>query len=180
MRLALQTDFALRTLMYLGWRGERATTAEVAGFFGISAAHVAKVVNQLARLGFVRSIRGIGGGIELARPSDKITLGEVITAFEGALHLLDCVATEGVSNLGLPLGRRPPLSPVYSKQPVYKQFSLVCLNNQKSKRIVNNEKNKYAPPAIDTADSWNACGLLNWSSIKNFGLYLFSINKKYL
>jgi len=82
--------------MYLGWRGERATSAEVAGFFDISAAHVAKVVNQLARLGFLRSIRGIGGGIELARPSDKITVGEVVAAFEGPMHLLDCVATEGV------------------------------------------------------------------------------------
>ena len=96
MRLALQTDYALRTLMYLGVRGDRATVDEVAGFYGISAAHVAKVVNQLARMGYVRGIRGVGGGIELSRRPEDVSLGQVILAFEGDLHLLECVGTEDV------------------------------------------------------------------------------------
>jgi Rrf2 family nitric oxide-sensitive transcriptional repressor len=96
VRLALQSDYALRTLMYLATQGSRATIGEVAELFGISAAHVAKVVNQLARFGFVRSIRGIGGGIELARAADQIRVGQVIKAFEGGLGLLDCVSTDGV------------------------------------------------------------------------------------
>lgn len=96
MVLALQTDYALRTLMYLALQGERATAAEVAEFFGISATHVAKVVNQLARFGLVRSIRGAGGGIELARAAEDITIGEVVRTFEGNLHLLECVGTPDV------------------------------------------------------------------------------------
>src|SRR6185369_5084146 len=96
MRLSLQTDYALRTLMFLASRKQRATIADVAEFFQISAPHVAKVVNQLARLGFVRSIRGIGGGIELGRKAKDITVGEVVAAFEGNLHLLECVGTEDV------------------------------------------------------------------------------------
>ena len=96
MRLTMQTDFALRTLMYLAAVKRRATSADVAALFGISAHHVAKVVNQLGRLGYVRSIRGIGGGIELARDAGKIRVGEVIDAFEGNMHLLECVGTEDV------------------------------------------------------------------------------------
>jgi Rrf2 family nitric oxide-sensitive transcriptional repressor len=96
MRLALQTDFALRTLMFLACRSGRATVAQVAALFGISGNHVAKVVNQLARLGYVRSIRGIGGGIELARAPEEIRIGEVVLAFEGGLHLLECVGTDNV------------------------------------------------------------------------------------
>lgn len=96
MRLTTQTDYALRTLMYLASRPGRATATQVAGLFGISAHHVAKVVNQLARLGYVRSIRGSGGGIELARRPAEIRLGEVIEAFEGKMHLLECVSTEDV------------------------------------------------------------------------------------
>lgn len=96
MRLALQTDYALRTLMYLAAVAKRATAADVAKLFGISVHHVAKVVQQLARLGYVRGIRGIGGGIELARPADEIRLGEVVLAFEGNMHLLECVGTPGV------------------------------------------------------------------------------------
>ncbi|MBW3598744.1 MAG: Rrf2 family transcriptional regulator [Planctomycetes bacterium] len=96
MRFALQTDFALRTLIYLAMQDERATIGDVAAFYGISAAHVAKVVNQLSRLGYVRSIRGIGGGVELARDPRDISVGEVVLAFEGNLHLLECIGVEDV------------------------------------------------------------------------------------
>lgn len=94
MQLTTQTDYALRTLMYLATRGERATVSDVAKMFGISANHVAKVVNLLSRFGYLRSIRGIGGGIELALAADKIRIGEVIERIEGDLHLLSCVGTD--------------------------------------------------------------------------------------
>lgn len=96
MKFTTQTDFALRTLMYLATRTERANVADVARLFGISVHHVAKVVNLLARYGYVRSLRGVGGGIELARLPEEIRLGDVIERFEGNLHLLDCVDTENV------------------------------------------------------------------------------------
>ncbi len=98
MRLALQTDYALRTLMFLASRigKSRSTIAEVATFFQISEGHVAKVVNQLVRMGFVRGVRGAGGGIELGREPAQIRVGEVIVAFEGNMHLLECVGTENV------------------------------------------------------------------------------------
>ncbi|HTI49547.1 MAG TPA: Rrf2 family transcriptional regulator [Planctomycetaceae bacterium] len=98
MRLALQTDYALRILMFLASRRgtARTTIAAVTDFFQISEAHVAKVVNQLARLGFVRSVRGAGGGIELGKDAAQIRLGEVLLAFEGNMHLLECVGTDNV------------------------------------------------------------------------------------
>ncbi len=97
MRLALQTDFALRTLLYLGSRPERATVQEVAEFYRISVHHLGKVVHQLGRLGYVRNLRGPGGGMELARAVEGITVGEVVRAFEGTnVHLLECVETPGV------------------------------------------------------------------------------------
>lgn len=96
MRLTTQTDYALRTLMYLATFGGRATAADVAGLFGISTHDVAKVVNQRARLGYVRSIRGIGGGIELAKSPETIRIGEAIEAFEGNMNLLECVSTDNI------------------------------------------------------------------------------------
>lgn len=82
--------------MYLASVAERATAAQIAQLYGVSTNHMAKVVNQLSRLGYVRSIRGIGGGIELAKEPEDIRLGEVIEAMEGNMHLLECVATENV------------------------------------------------------------------------------------
>src|SRR3954462_10848445 len=97
MRLALQTDFALRTLPYLATRRGRATVNAVAGFYGISANHLGKVVHQLGRLGYVRNVRGPGGGIELAREAGKVTVGGVVRDFEGRnVHLLECIDTPGV------------------------------------------------------------------------------------
>jgi len=99
MRLALHTDFALRTLMYLASRGGRASVGEVAEFFGISRDHLAKVAQRLVRERFVRSQRGVGGGLELARAADQISVGEVIERMEGSLHLLDCVVMENVCRI---------------------------------------------------------------------------------
>ena len=96
MRLSLHTDYALRTLIYLAGRPQRATVEEIATFYRISKDHVAKVVNRLGRLGYVRSIRGIGGGVELGRKPEQVSIGEVVTAMEGNLHLLECVGTDGV------------------------------------------------------------------------------------
>jgi Rrf2 family nitric oxide-sensitive transcriptional repressor len=94
MKLTTQTDYALRTLMFLATRDSRANVADVASLFGISVNHVAKVVNLLARDGYVRSTRGVGGGIELAISPEEILIGEVIESVESDMHLLACVGSD--------------------------------------------------------------------------------------
>ncbi len=96
MRLALHTDYALRTLIYLATRPGRATVAEVAERYGISVHHIGKVVHELGRLGVVRNQRGPGGGMELARAPSEISVGEIILAFESTTVLVDCLAREDV------------------------------------------------------------------------------------
>jgi Rrf2 family transcriptional regulator, nitric oxide-sensitive transcriptional repressor len=95
MGFTTQTDYGLRTLMFLATRRGRANVADVAAIFGISVHHVAKVVNLLARSGYVRSVRGIGGGIELAASPEEIRLGDVVLKFQ-SLHLLQCIDTSDV------------------------------------------------------------------------------------
>ena len=94
MKLSLHTDYGLRLLMYLVGCGQRATVSEVAEFFAISRDHLAKVAQQVVRAGWVRSIKGIGGGLELTRDASSIRVGDVIATLEGNTHLLDCVCAE--------------------------------------------------------------------------------------
>ncbi len=94
MRLSLHTDYGLRTLMYLSGIRNRATTGQIAEFFGISKDHLSKVAQRLTRLGYIRSVRGIGGGIELAKDAESIRIGDVVADMEGSMHLLDCVVSE--------------------------------------------------------------------------------------
>jgi Rrf2 family nitric oxide-sensitive transcriptional repressor len=96
MALSLHTDYALRTLMFLAARKRRASVAEIARFYAISRDHLAKVAQRLARAGYVRSLRGVGGGLELAASPESLRLGDVIRSLEGELHLLDCVAIDNV------------------------------------------------------------------------------------
>ncbi|MBM4077197.1 MAG: Rrf2 family transcriptional regulator [Planctomycetes bacterium] len=96
MKLSLQTDYSLRTLMFLAMKPDRQTVSGIASFFQISEAHVGKVVHRLSKLGYVRSIRGIGGGLELVVPPEEISIGEIIRAIEGVTHLLECVGLENV------------------------------------------------------------------------------------
>ena len=96
MRLSLHTDYALRTLLFLATKAGRASATDMAEFYQISRDHLAKVVQSLVRLGYVRSVRGMGGGVELRRTPDEITVGQVILDFEGNMNLLECVASDGV------------------------------------------------------------------------------------
>lgn len=92
MRLGLYTDYGLRILMYLASAGQRATVGEIADLFGISKDHLAKVAQRLAREGYIRTVRGIGGGLELDKRPEEISIGEVIERLEGSTCLLECVS----------------------------------------------------------------------------------------
>jgi Rrf2 family nitric oxide-sensitive transcriptional repressor len=91
MRLTLYTDYALRTLMYLGLtEPEQASIAEIARAYGISENHLTKVVHHLGRLGLIKTSRGRGGGLRLAQPTERIVLGEVVRQTEEDLALVEC------------------------------------------------------------------------------------------
>lgn len=90
MRLNLQTDYALRLLMYLAQAGRQASVDEVAEAFGISRHHLMKVAQQLAGLGYVEAKRGRGGGLVLAKQPEKIVVGAVVRALEPTSGLVEC------------------------------------------------------------------------------------------
>ena len=91
MRLTLHTDYGLRVLIYLAAKqSEPATIPEIAGAYGISRGHLMKVVNELARLGYVTTTRGRNGGITLGLPAGAIRIGEVVRRTEENLALVEC------------------------------------------------------------------------------------------
>lgn len=95
MRVTTFTDYAFRVLMYLALEDERrATVDEIAQAYGISVNHLTKVVHQLGRSGWVQTVRGKGGGLELARPADQIRLGDVARLCEGDTNFAACMVNE--------------------------------------------------------------------------------------
>jgi Rrf2 family nitric oxide-sensitive transcriptional repressor len=91
MRLTAYTDFSLRVLIYLAVHPERRPTiAEIASRYGASRAHMMKVVYQLGLKGYVDTVRGKGGGLTLARPTDQITVGEIVRQMEPDMDIVAC------------------------------------------------------------------------------------------
>ena len=96
MRLTTFTDYGLRMLMRLASEPGRAfSTADLAEEFGLSRNHLAKIMQHLARAGLVETRRGGGGGAVLARPADRIRLGNVIDLLEEGQPLVECFGTDG-------------------------------------------------------------------------------------
>lgn len=98
MKLTRYTDYALRTLMYLGLHQERlCSIAEIARANRVSENHLTKVVHELGRRKFVATLRGRNGGLKLARVPEEIGVGEVVRAVEEGFDLLDCAGCSLVS-----------------------------------------------------------------------------------
>lgn len=94
MRLTKLSDYALRVLMYAAAAGDRLITIEdTARAYGVSRAHLMKVVNILIRGGFLKGVRGRSGGFTLAKAPRAINLGAVIRATEPDFALVECFAT---------------------------------------------------------------------------------------
>lgn len=91
MQLTFYSDYSLRVLLYLSRTPNKfATITEVSQFYQIPKNHLVKVVHTLARLGFIISTRGKGGGIKLAKSPNKISIGEVVRKTEPNFCLVEC------------------------------------------------------------------------------------------
>lgn len=91
MRLTRYTDYSLRVLIHLALNDERlCSIGEISRTYEVSHNHLMKVVNALARDGFIETVRGRAGGMRLARPAKDISVGEVVRRTEEGFELADC------------------------------------------------------------------------------------------
>jgi len=95
MRLTLHTDFSLRVLIQVGLNdGKLTTIKDIAQSFGISKAHLMKVVNDLSQMGYLDTVRGRNGGIRLMREPRDINIGQVVRDTE-KLDVIGCLEHKG-------------------------------------------------------------------------------------
>lgn len=92
MRLTRTTDYAMRVLFFLGTQPDApASIDRIAEAYGLKRSHLLRVVRDLISAGYVRSVRGRGGGLQLIKPPDQIFLGKVVRCMEPDMRLIDCV-----------------------------------------------------------------------------------------
>jgi Rrf2 family nitric oxide-sensitive transcriptional repressor len=92
MQLNKQTDYALRVLLFLGAypQGQLATIDMISEKFNIARNHLIKIVSKLAKLEYIETIKGKGGGMRIASGTLDIKLSEIIKNFEPTFEVIDC------------------------------------------------------------------------------------------
>jgi len=97
LKINRQTDYAVRVVLALAQRveGTRLSSADIQQEMLIPKAFMSRIVAQLAREGLVNTFPGRDGGLSLPRPTSKITLKDVVEAFEGPILLSECLQVKG-------------------------------------------------------------------------------------
>jgi Rrf2 family nitric oxide-sensitive transcriptional repressor len=91
MQLTLFSDYALRIALYLASHPERRCSVdEISRAYGISRAHLVKVVQRLTELELVSAARGRGGGLSLARAPEDVNVGALVRATEPHFDIVEC------------------------------------------------------------------------------------------
>jgi Rrf2 family protein len=85
VHISAKVEYGLRALLALSEMGTMATTEALAEAQALPPRFLGSILNDLRRSGFVTNQRGTDGGYRLARPSDTITLADVMRALDGPL-----------------------------------------------------------------------------------------------
>jgi len=86
MLFSRASEYAIRAILYVAVNGRDAQPIRVqviAQALHIPGPSLAKVVQNLTRLGFLASHKGPRGGVTLAQPAAELTLLDVVEAVEG-------------------------------------------------------------------------------------------------
>jgi Rrf2 family protein len=100
--LSQTSQHALRALGYIATEDidTQIGSAAIAEATGVPHQFLLKILNVMTVRGILHSTRGVGGGFRLAKPAERITMYEIVTAFENLAR----------TSPGL-LGDVPPESP---------------------------------------------------------------------
>ncbi len=90
LRLSKKADYALMAMKHLAIKSSSTSAREIAEQYDIPIELMAKVLQRLARSGLLTSHQGTRGGYTLARPTESISVADIIQAIDGPLTVTAC------------------------------------------------------------------------------------------
>ena len=96
MRLTTKGRFAVTAMLDLALRHQHGpvTLAGIGARQGISLSYLEQLFGKLRRHALVESVRGPGGGYCLARPTEKVSVADIILAVDEPLDATQCGGME--------------------------------------------------------------------------------------
>ncbi len=115
LKLTKKADYSLIALKHLALRPATASASakDIADAYGIPVPLLSKILQQLARAGFLKSEQGTNGGYRLARDPQHVTALEVIRAIEGPSILASCFTDHSECDHSERCSVREPLRKVH-------------------------------------------------------------------
>lgn len=93
LRFTKRADYGLMAVNYIVMHQEDGAISakRIAEEFAIPPELLAKILQRLAKKGLVASHNGPKGGYRLVRSAEEITVGQVVRALEGPIHIVNCL-----------------------------------------------------------------------------------------
>lgn len=100
MRLTTKGRYAVTAMLDLSLHHDEGpiTLADIAERQGISLSYLEQLFSRMRKRGLVFSVRGPGGGYSLARPTEEITIAEIITAVDESVDTTRCHGAHNCQN----------------------------------------------------------------------------------
>ena len=100
MRLTTKGRYAVTAMLDLALHHEKGpiTLADIAERQGISLSYLEQLFSRMRKKGLVYSVRGPGGGYSPARPTDEISIAEIITAVDESVDTTRCHGAHNCQN----------------------------------------------------------------------------------
>lgn len=98
MLISSKGRYALRLMVYIaaiGGSDGKVALREIADGEDISLKYLEQLVRPLMQAGYLRSVRGKGGGYALAKPAAEIRAGDILRVAEGTTAPVACEGLEG-------------------------------------------------------------------------------------
>jgi Rrf2 family protein len=96
LKLTKKADYGLIAMRHLtAARPRSASAKEMADRYGLPAPVLAKILQSLARGGFLVSEHGSNGGYRLSRPPEEITAFDIVRTIDGPIFLTSCFTENG-------------------------------------------------------------------------------------
>jgi Rrf2 family iron-sulfur cluster assembly transcriptional regulator len=100
MRLTTKGRYAVTAMLDLSLHHDDGpiTLADIAERQGISLSYLEQLFSRMRKRELVFSVRGPGGGYSLARPTNEITIAEIITAVDESVDTTRCHGAHNCQN----------------------------------------------------------------------------------
>jgi len=101
IKLSKKIEYGLISLLHINNINNLhlVTCREISDHYHIPHEILGKVLQGLAKAKLIESIQGVKGGYHLSKDLEHITLGEVIEALEGPLHITPCTCDDYICHI---------------------------------------------------------------------------------